>query len=424
MEAHRIVIVGAGFAGLRTALELAKRRARLKQSEITLIDRNAAHVYTPLLYEVASGELDEPSKACVGELRSGVCVQFEEYVNIVKKKNIRFRRDEVVGIDAEEKIVRTKSGEAIAYDDLVIATGTETATYGVPGVAEHARAMKTLRDAFHVRERVYSFIRAYKAGTEARISIVVAGGGATGVEFASETAHFFQRLVAIGIVQTADYRITLVESAPDVLLMFPPYMRAKARERLVRLGVTVRTETKLKEAKAGSVVLAGVDGTAREEDADVVVWAAGIKPLASAKEWGLPVDEKGYVKIDATFAVEGMKNVHALGDCVSIIHPKTKAKVPALAQVAVREAGIVAENIARHLERKMPMSWTPPERWVTVVPMGGRYALADFGWFQLCDGPAYVARKAADLLYFLSILPPREAWKMWREGARAYYKND
>lgn len=424
MEVHKIVIVGAGFGGLRTALELAKRRVRLKTFEITLIDRNADHVYTPLLYEVSSGELDVQSKACVGELRSGVCVRFDSYVNIVKKKNIRFRRAEVAGIDRERKTVRLADGETIPYDDLVVAVGVETADYGIPGVKEHALPMKTLKDGFHIRERVHGMLQTYKDGDRRTgMRLVVVGGGATGVEFAAETANFLRRLEREGIVQAGDVNICLVEAGPDILMMFSPALRAKARERLAKLGVTVRTETKLKEVGAHEVSCEGKGGP-ETHAADVVVWTAGIRPLAAAKEWGLPVDERGFIAVDKTLAVEGVKNVHALGDCVTFLHPKTKARVPALAQAAVKQAGIVAENVARHLERKLPMSWNPPERWVTVVPMGGTYAIADFGWFRLCDGLGYMLRKATDLSYFLSILPPREAWKMWREGSKVYYKND
>lgn len=424
MDAHRIVIIGGGFAGLRTALEIEKRRARIKDCSITLIDRNAEHVYTPLLYEVSSGELEASGKTCAGELRSGVCVRFDAYANIVRKKHVRFVRGEVAAIDREGRLVVLAGGEQIPYDDVVVAIGMETATYGIPGVAEYARSMKTLRDAFAIRERIHGFLDAYKAGKEKRISIAVAGGGATGVEFVAETANFFKRLAADGVLQEADFDLTLVEAGPDILMMFPPPVRARARRRLESLGVRVLVETKLKEVREGSVVSTAKDGTDTASEADVTVWTAGVRPLAAAKEWGLPVDERGFVRVDRSFAVEGTKNAYALGDCVAVLHPKTKAKVPALAQVATREAGIVAENIARHLERKAPTLWNPPEKWVTVVPMGGAYAIADFGWTCVCGWAGYAVRKIADLQYFLSILPPREAWKLWRTGSKVYLKND
>lgn len=424
MEAHRIVIVGAGFAGLRTALELEKRCARIRQCEILLIDRNAAHLYTPLLYEVATGEPEQADAACAGELRQGLCVRFDDYVNIVKKKHVRFRRATVTSIDAGGKTVTLNGGERVSYDDLVVAVGSEPATYGVPGVSEHARMMKTLGNGFEIRDRLHAFLKNRRNGSREPFSLVVAGAGATGTEFVAETANLFRRFVEDGVLQRADYRLTLVEAGPNILAMLPESVRQRARDRLVALGVDVMTGTKLKRVGVATVTVADAQDTESEIPADLTVWTAGIKPSASLAAWGLPVDERGSVKVSAGFAVEGVANVYALGDCVSFLHPRTKQRVPALAQAATREGAVVAENVARKLERKMPMLWNPPERWVSAIPLGGRYAIADFGWLRLYGRLGYAVRKLADLQYFLSILPPREAWKLWRTGGKAYAKND
>lgn len=409
MDTHKIVIVGAGFAGLRTALELAKRRARLKAFEITLIDRNAAHAYTPLLYEVSSGELDASNAACAGELRSGVSVPLGPHVRALKKSPIRFCRADVAGIDWEQRQVRLSRGEPVPFDDLIIAAGVESSDGGVPGAHAFALPMKTLHDAFRVRARIHGLLEAYARGERARVAVTVVGGGPTGVEFAAETANAFARLERDGAVRKGDASVSLAQAGPDILPASSPKVRAIALERLARLGVTVRTNTRL---------------DAPPTEGDAVVWTAGVRPIRALAEWGLPVDERGYVTVDKTFAVEGKKNVHALGDCAAFFHPKTKARVPALAQAAVREAGVVAENVVRHLERKLPMSWNPPERWISVIPLGGAYAVADFGWMRLSGISGYAVRKLADLSYFLSILPPREAWKRWREGSMVYNKND
>ncbi len=424
MDVHKIVIIGAGFAGLRTALELEKRCVRMKSCEILLIDRRAEHLYTPLLYEVSSGELQASNRACSGDLKSGVCVRFDAYVNIVKKKHIRFRRAEVMGIDRQEQTILFSDGERVSYDDLVIAMGVEVATFGIPGVAEYALPMKTLPDAFAIRDRLHGFVQGYMDGKEKQLSLVVVGGGATGVEFAAESANFFARLASTGVLKRTDYSVTLLEAAENILPVFSESVRAVALRRLKDLGVNVHVQTKLDEVKKGCVIVTGKTGKPCEYQSDVTVWTAGVKPMAAGKTWGLPIDERGSIQIDRSFVVTGEKHIFALGDCVAFTHPKTKIRVPALAQVAVREAGIVAENIVRQLERKLPMTWTPPERWATVVPMGGKYAIADFGKFHLSGLPGFFIRKIADLMYFLSILPPQEAWKFWRKGADVYAKND
>ncbi len=424
MDVHKIVIIGAGFAGLRTALELEKRCARMKSCEILLIDRRAEHLYTPLLYEVSSGELQASNRSCSGDLKSGVCVRFDAYVNIVKKKHIRFRRAEVTGIDREEQVVLLSGGERISYNDLVIAMGVEVATFGIPGVAEYALPMKTLSDAFAIRDRLHGFVQGYIDGKEKHLSIIVVGGGATGVEFAAESANFFARLASTGVLKSADYSVTLLEAAQNILPVFSESVRAVALHRLKELGVTIQVQTKLDEVKKGRVFVTGKLGMPSEYPSDVAVWTAGVKPMAAGKAWGLPTDERGSIQIERSFVVVGEKHIFALGDCVMFKHPKTKTPVPALAQVAVREAGVVAENIVRQLERKLPVTWSPPERWAVVVPMGGKYAIADFGKFHLSGTLGFFVRKIADLFYFLSILPPLEAWKFWRQGADVYAKND
>lgn len=418
MDSHRVVIVGGGFAGLRVALELHKRRARLKRGSVTIVDRNAAHLYTPLLYEVASGELAS-SEACVGELRGGACVNFEEFAHLMRRTGIRVRRGEVEAVDLAARAVRLRDGETLPYDDVVVAVGTEAATYGIPGVAEHAYPLKTLRDAFRVRSRLHRFVKSHPVPA-APFALTVVGGGPTGVEFACEVAHFFRGLAPGAPTCT----VSIVEAGDDVLAAFSERVRATARARLDRLGVRVRVRTALRGVKPGFIALAGPDGTAAEEPCDACVWTAGVKPPDALRAWGLPTDERGFVRVGAGFAIEGAKGAYALGDCAAFVHPKTGARVPAMAQVAVREAGVVAENIVRALERKLPTAWHPPERWVTAVPMGGRYAIADFGAFHVADGLGYAVRKVADLQYFLSILPPSEAWKRFRRGANVRVRSE
>ena len=154
------------------------------------------------------------------------------------------------------------------------------------------------------------------------------------------------------------------------------------------------------------------------------MWAGGIKPAELVKKLGLPVDEKGFIAIEPTFEVKGMEHAYALGDCAAVMHPKTGRRVPALGQAAEREAAIVAENVVRHLERKGLMNWTPPDHWITVVPIGGKFALADFGKWYIGGMLGYLIRKAADFYYFFSVLPWRNAWSIWMRGAAAYTRND
>lgn len=425
MEPHRIVVVGGGFAGLRTAIELEKRRARIKDCSITLVDRRPCHAYTPLLYEVSSGELTSSDSAAADTLRAGASVRFDTYAGLARRKHVRYVPGDVVGIDHDKRSVRLSDGREIPYDDVVVAVGIETATYGIPGAESFALLLKTMDDALRIRERLAALLAELRSGTRKQVRVVVAGAGPTGVEFSCEAMHYLRRLVTDGELASADeIEWTLLDAAKDVLVASSPCVRARARSRLGELGIRVMTGARIKEVRSNAVVATFEDGTVGTVEADLIVWTAGVRPFAAPKDWGLPTDARGYVRVERSFAVAEWKNAYALGDCAAFEHPRTRERVPSLAQAAVREAGIVAENIARHLERKAPTLWNPPERWVTVVPMGGTYAVADFGRFCVPGAFGYAVGKLADAGYFLSILPVRAAWRLWRYGARAFAKND
>jgi len=422
---HRIVIIGAGFAGLRTAIEIDRRRARIGSCSITVIDKQAEHIYTPLLYEVSAGELEKESGTCVGELRSGACVPLDAYTNILKTSRIKFLRGEVSGIDHKKKEVKMKKGESIPFDAVVIAVGSEVATYGIEGVKEHALTMKTMQDALGIRQRLFEFLQAVDHEKEKRLTVVVGGAGATGSEFAAELSNFFERLVRHSILRPEEYSITLVEAGKKILGPFHPSMQKTARRRLEKLGVKVRTETEISRVMKGSVAWKNKKtGKESVEEADVVVWTAGIRPMTSTKQLHVPLNKEGYVEVESTLQVKGMKNYFALGDCVFFPHPRSGARVPALAQAAVQAAKTVAENVTRQAKGKPLVPWEPPEKWLTIIPLGGKYGIADFGAFRVSGILVYVFRKIVDLRYFLSILSVRDALRLWSNGAKVYIRND
>ncbi len=432
-QMHRIVILGAGFAGLTLALELERRCGRMGACEILLLDKSGEHLYTPLLYEVATGSVEEAHRACAGELRAGVCVRFDTFTTILGAKHIRFRRVTVVGIDREESCVRVEGGPSIPYDELVIALGSETATYGIPGLDVHAIAMKNLPEALRIRDRLYRLFTEYKKGKRKEIRVVVGGAGATGTEFSAEVANFFDRLVHAGVLRADAAKVILVEAAPTILSMLPPHQQEAARERLQRLHVEVKTTTAIDHVAADGVFVkpALPPGTPPAEHpeltllaADLVVWTGGIKPASVLASFALPMDKKGKITVDPTGRVSGCEHVYALGDCAAYLDPAKHQPVPALAQAAIAQAKVVAENIARAAEGKPLLPFRSAASWPTIIPLGGKYAIANLYGLSFMGWPAYLIRKVADLRYFLSILPPHYALHMWMRGAKMYIQND
>ncbi len=417
---HKIVIIGAGFGGLRTALELLKRRARLGNTFVTLIDAHQEHVYTPLLYEVAMGCLESDEASAICALRSSASLPYAENPYLHRKDDrLRFVHGQVEGIDWEQRIVKIPSGESVAFNDIVLAVGGEIATFGIPGIREYAVCMKTLENAFAIRRRIASVLKDVREGRRHCLDVVVVGGGPNGCEGAGELARYLSRLARQGDIPSGCFSVTIVEAGAEILQMFSPRMRAMARRRLAELGIAVRTNVRVREVKSNSIVLP--DG---ELLADVIVWAAGMKPRDAVKAWGFPTDERGFVLADATFAVQGKEHAWALGDCAFLRHPASGIRIPALAQAASKQASTLAENIARTLERKPTVNYIPPARWNTVVPLGGPWAVADLGFVHITGLIGYSLRKAADLLYFLSILPLRRALPFWWHGLRVFLQND
>jgi NADH dehydrogenase len=404
MEPNRIVVIGGGFAGLRTAVELDKRRARLKDHSITLVDPSLEHTCLSLLYEVSTGRLRDESSLCDEELRRGSSISFDQCSKPGRRERFSFRRASVINIDQEDKNVILSDGSRLPYDDLVIAIGSEVATRGILGVSEHAIPMRTFEDALQIRENLSLLLASGK-----KSSIVIVGGGPVGVEIAASIAERFRGAA----------EVSLLEAGDSILPAYSSKTRGAVRRRLTRLGVRVRTRVTVKEVRSGSVVLAD-SANVSDVSADLVVWAAGIKAHSVVGEWGLPVNDQGLIKIDRSFSVQGLKNVYALGDCASLVHPRTNVRVPSLAQAASREAGFVAENIARHLERKALTMWNPPEKWFTIVPLGNAYAIMDLVRFRLCGRLPLMILKMVRLSYFLAILSPRLAWDQWVAGRYAF----
>lgn len=417
-QPHRIVILGAGFGGLRTALELLKRRVRLGNATVTLIDANEEHVYTPLLYEVAMGCLELPEEDAACALRGSASIPYAANPYLHRKdEKIRFVRGRIEGIDWETRAVRLAGQAAVPFDDVVLATGGEAATYGVPGVETRAVRMKTLEDGLTIRRHIAQALEYLEEKKRTCLDVVVVGGGPNGCEGAAELAFSLRRMVHAGRIKTGCFSITLADADPTILGMFSPRMRALALARLASLGVRVKTNVKVLEIKSEGVVLpTGL------LPANVVIWAAGMKPRAAVKEWGFPVDGGGFVQVDATLAVQNLAHAWALGDCALIKHPVTGARIPALAQAASKQAATLAENITRILERKPTVTYLPPAKWATVVPLGGAWAVADLGILHLTRWPGYVCRKAADLFYFVSVLPLRDALRLWARGLGGFLR--
>ena len=327
----RVVIIGAGFGGLQCARRLAGGPL-----DILLLDRHNYHLFTPLLYQVASALLN-PSEVAI-PVRS----------IFRRPTRVRFRVATVTVIDLATRVVRTEDGDEIAYDYLVIAAGSRTNFFGLESVERSSHGVKDLSDALALRNHVLACFEAALREEEPaarlrRMTFVIVGGGPTGVEYAGALLELF-RLVLVRDFPDLDVdraRVVLLEARDRLLSEFPPELGAYALERLEHLGVEVRLGAAVAGVEGDRVVLSD----AATIPAATLIWAAGVRPAGLADDLEVPRDRAGRIEVDEFLRVRGSETAYAIGDIAAV--PPPAGPVPMMAPPAMQAGRHAAANILR-----------------------------------------------------------------------------
>ena len=328
-----VVIVGAGFAGVSAAEKLAKAGVL-----VTIVDQHPYTTFQPLLYQVATGGLN-PGDVTYS-LRSFVAKQ---------NKQVRFRRAKVTDIDRDQRLVHVDDGPPIPYDYVLVSMGVTANFFGIPGADKYAETLYTRTAAIEVRDILFGAMERLASHPEAAkrgLSVVIVGGGPTGVEMAGTIAE----MRSVGVPEAFPeldpecLRVSLVEMTSDLLGPFAPKLRDYTRKQLKERGTNILTDTAIKEVKADSVTLDD-DSTMQ---ADMVIWSAGVGGYSVLEEWGLPLGKGGRIKIDANMWVHGEDRILAAGDAA--VNPDEP--LPQLAQPAIQGGKHAAEQIIRKAEGK------------------------------------------------------------------------
>lgn len=323
MTTPKVVILGAGFGGLTAA------RALDKEAQVLLIDQHNYQTFLPLLYQVSTAGLaaDHVAYPIRGALR---------------KTNVKFRMGSPSAIDHQNNTITLSDGFQIEYDHLVIALGSTTADFGVPGVTEYAMGMKTVSEALNIRSKVMlAYEKMCAASDLQNFEIAVVGGGPTGVEMAGAFAELIRGPLKSDYAQVASrFKVSIIEAGPRLLPSFAPSLAQKTKEDLEKLGVTVLTNTSIKEVKADSLL---TDNGA-VIPAKLTVWAAGVKGVSVIEKLGLPIN-RGRLVVDSTLQVNGFKNIWAIGD-VAGVQDNSGNLLPMVAPVAMQQARFLAKQIS------------------------------------------------------------------------------
>lgn len=353
-QPHRIVVVGGGAGGLELVTRLGDQLGREGKAQVTLVDREATHIWKPLLHEVAAGSMDPHAHQL-------------EYIAQARWHHFEFQQGEMLDLDRLNKTLTVSAlldeeghvilpGRQIPYDTLVLAIGSVTNFFGVPGAAEYAMAIDTVGQAEQVRRRILAAcMRAQTRHAESeeqemqKVNLVIIGGGATGVELAAELRNTAQVLAAYGLHNLnpeRDIRITLVEAGPRILPPLPEWIAKDTSRLLAELKVTVMTGDPVTEVRADGVRTKNGRGL----PSDLTVWAGGIKVPAVLGRVGLPTNPLGQVIVSQTLQTITDPDIFALGDCASCPWPATGKSVPPRAQAAHQQASLLAGSMNCRLQ--------------------------------------------------------------------------
>jgi NADH dehydrogenase len=351
-KAHRVVIVGGGFGGLYATRELAKA----PEVEVTLIDRRNHHLFQPLLYQVATGSL------APGEIAQPLRSIFR------KRKNVTVLLGEAVGIEVDARRILLSDGGPIDYDSLIVATGARFSYFGHDEWAKVAPGLKSIDDAIDVRRRILIAFEAAEREAIAQrraewMTFVVVGGGPTGVELAGALGEIANDTLRQDFrsITPSDSRILLVEAMDRILPTYPEGRSRSATRQLERLGVTVRTGTKVVDVTARSVRVA-VGEKEERIPARTVLWAAGVLASTFARTvalaGGAETDKSGRVVVTPDLTIPGRPEIFIIGDAA--VEPwKDRRPVPGVAQGAIQAGRHVGRTILRRLRGEA----TPPFRY-------------------------------------------------------------
>jgi NADH:ubiquinone reductase (H+-translocating) len=382
----RVVVIGAGFGGLRVA-----QRLRNAPVDVLVIDRHNHHTFMPLLYEVATAGLaaDDIAQPVRAILRGA--------------RNVRFLLAEVTGVDLDGRRVITDAC-GVPYDYLVISAGTVTNYFGMASVERNALGLKDLPDANAIRSRI---LRNFERATVERdgaararlMTMVVVGGGPTGVELAGALAELKRHVLRrdYPALDVAAARVVLIEATDRLLPAMPTGLQRKAHDQLRALGVDVRLGALVTDVSEDAVTLRGGETIASSS----VVWVTGTRGAPLGAAMGLDVAPDGRISVTDTLQLGGRFEAYAIGD-ITVLQGPNGRPYPMLAQVALQQGDLAARNILRAARGAPPLRFRYRDRG-TMATIGRRMAVAHIFGLQFSGSFAWVLWLVVHLLAIIGL---------------------
>ena len=395
-----VVIIGGGFGGLNAAKALRKAPVR-----VTVVDRHNHHLFQPLLYQVATATLSP------GDIASPI-----RWI-LRHARNTRVWLGDVQTIDLKNRRVMLVDGASIAYDYLIIATGTSHTYFGHDGWAAYAPGLKTLEDALAIRRRILvAFEEAERETNPVRqqrfLTFVLVGGGPTGVELAGTLAEIARQTRSeFRNIDTHKTRIVVIEAGPTILPSFAPALRDAARRSLSRLHVEIRENTRVTAVDEGAVMLG-----AERLEAGTILWTAGVAASPITATLGVPLDRAGRVIVERDLSIPDHPEAFVIGDAAAFVDAEGH-QLPGVAQVAIQGGTHAARTILRRLRGEPSEPFVYHDRGSMAI-IGRGSAICDLRGLRF-SGP--VAWLAWLFLHIFELIGFRNRLVVMIEWATAYF---
>ncbi len=389
-----VLILGGGFAGVAAALALKKQLKKL-DAEITLIDRQSYHLFTPSLYEVASSEAPQ------GNIAIPFVKIFGNKVSLIKAT--------ISKIDTVGSKVTLSDNREISYDYLVSCLGSQSAYFGIPGLQENSLPLKTLAEAMGVKMKLHASFTEEKT-VENPLRVFIGGGGFSGTELAAEIVNHRDSICKAHHRDKRSFEVNIIEGSDRLLSTLDHVASKLAKDRLEKNLVKTYLNSFIEKVDDKKIYIK--DGP--QLDYDLLVWTGGVVPNSLAKENNLPIDKRGGLLVNSYLQVENLPNVFAAGDNAFYFDLLTNKPAPGVAQVAEDEGRLAGENVANAVAGK-PLKSYKLRHFGYIVPLKGRFAVAELNVIHLHGFLGWVLQQIVFLRYLLGILPFSDAFMRWNK---------
>ncbi|HEY5806206.1 MAG TPA: NAD(P)/FAD-dependent oxidoreductase, partial [Candidatus Saccharimonadales bacterium] len=376
----RILIVGGGFAGVKSALELGKN----KDCKVTLLSDHSHFRYYPGLYHTATGGR-----------RAGARIRLE---NILQDTPGKFVRDRAVTLDRKNKVVITKGGKKLAYDKLLLALGNVTNYFGIQGLKEYSLGIKSTEDAEKFKKHLH---QQFADNSCPDLNYFIVGGGPTGIELAGALPSYIKRIMKKHGVKDRKLNISLIEAAPHLLPRAPKDVSSDITKRLRKLGIKLYLGTAVKGQDSDSLMFGDKDLPSH-----TVVWTAGVTNHPFFKDNQFKLNERG--KVEVNQYLEAEPDIYILGDNANTLYS-------GMAQTALHDGQFVAKNIIREIRGGSPKEYEPKQP-VSVIPVGPYWASVEWGKRHFSGFTGWILRILADLVGFHDLQSWPKAGGQWMQS--------